>query len=115
MGRRDGRRKAARLLKTFEADLTQSLGHEPTVRERQLIQNAALLRLVVARAEAKILAGVELSQHAQTHYIAAANALTRALQALGAPETAAEPVEPATKPRNALAEYLRRRAQEPVA
>jgi hypothetical protein len=65
------------------ADLIKQIGGAPSPAQRMLIERAVMLSVPVARFDARLLAGEEISEHAVRQHLAWSNSLTRTLKLLG--------------------------------
>jgi hypothetical protein len=79
----DGRSSDAVFLRTVRAELLAHIGREPSVPERLLVEQAAQIRLRIAKTDALYARQPEITQHAGREYLALANALAKILGQLG--------------------------------
>lgn len=96
--RLDGRTKAAKAAKRFEADLVAHVGGRPSATQAALIAQGVQLSLRLAAMDDAFAARGEQSAHDGRQYLAWSNALSRLLRSLGTKGTAQKPPN--------LADYL---------
>jgi hypothetical protein len=80
-GKVDGRTKEAALMRRIRGELTAHVG-TPTATQRQLIERAATISLMLTRLDTDLAAGVPIDEE---RYLAWSNSLSRIMARLGPP------------------------------
>ncbi|MEA2911099.1 MAG: hypothetical protein QOJ15_3180 [Bradyrhizobium sp.] len=90
LGKIDGRRREAKLMRETRADLVRHVGGSPSAVQRQLIERAVMLSLQLQLFDAQALkSGGTMSERNSRQYLAWSASLCRALRQLGVKGAAA--------------------------